>query len=242
MPTWIIETHLNDACEAVALAAARAGDRVVRWSTGDPVPQVENPVFLGSLTECGRMHGVIGSPERLRVSAWLSLMDDLALNSEVVWTTAGAAAASLVEWPRVFARPDSAMKPFAGRVLDREKLSPAALDLGFYFDDPALPVVLAPAVEVVAEWRFVAVERRVVAHSGYVADGRARSDSEPPPAAWAVATAALERSPEPTVVLDVCETRDGAYRLVELNLFSGADLYGCDADAVVAALRGSRGR
>jgi hypothetical protein len=43
--------------------------------------------------------------------------------------------------------------------------------------------------------------------------------------------------PQRVYVLDVCETEDG-YRLLELNPFSGADLYGCDLDAVVAAVAG----
>ena len=29
--TWIIETGLNDACEAVARAARQIGNRVIRW-------------------------------------------------------------------------------------------------------------------------------------------------------------------------------------------------------------------
>ena len=36
-------------------------------------------------------------------------------------------------------------------------------------------------------------------------------------------------------VLDVCES-DGRLRLLELNPFSGADLYACDAESVVSAV------
>ena len=36
---------------------------------------------------------------------------------------------------RIFVRPDSPLKPFSGRVLDRDSISLAALDHGFYFDD-----------------------------------------------------------------------------------------------------------
>lgn len=38
--------------------------------------------------------------------------------------------------------------------------------------------------------------------------------------------------PEPIYVLDVCLSESGL-KLLELNPFSGADLYACDADAVV---------
>lgn len=236
MPTWLIETDLNPACEAVATAAVKAGHRVIRWSTGDRIPRVPAPIFLGSLTECRIMPGVQGDPDRLRVSSWLPRVADLALNTEVISTTAGDVSPDLVSWPRVFARPDSAMKPFSGRVLDRQALSPAALDLGFYYDDPALPVVLAPAVSIRQEWRFVAVNGVLVAESGYRVDvGRVGQATVAPAEAVEVARQALMRGPEPTVVIDICELERGGFRLMEFNLFSGADLYTCDPAAIVEA-------
>ena len=45
-------------------------------------------------------------------------------------------------------------------------------------------------------------------------------------------------APEAVYVVDVCEA-DGELHLLELNPFSGADLYGCRADDVVAAVRGA---
>lgn len=42
-------------------------------------------------------------------------------------------------------------------------------------------------------------------------------------------------APEEVYVLDVCEP-DGHLRLLELNPFSGADLYACDRREVVAAV------
>jgi len=41
--------------------------------------------------------------------------------------------------------------------------------------------------------------------------------------------------PDPTFVLDVCES-DHGIRVLELNPFSGADLYSCDGAAVVRAV------
>jgi len=42
-------------------------------------------------------------------------------------------------------------------------------------------------------------------------------------------------SPEAVYILDVCETPDG-YRLLELNPFSGADLYACNKAVIVEAV------
>jgi hypothetical protein len=41
--------------------------------------------------------------------------------------------------------------------------------------------------------------------------------------------------PEDVYVIDICEA-DGELRLLELNPFSGADLYACRGDDVVAAV------
>jgi len=237
--TWIIETDLHPAAERLAVAARVAGHRVLRWSTGDPVPRSTDDlscIFFGSLTACPSMPGVLGDPERLRVGHWSPQVKDIALNREMITTTVGEVATVEVPWPRVFVRPDSAMKPFAGRVLPREALDPTALDHGFYYDDLALPIILSPAQDVEAEWRFVAVARRLVADSGYVADGRAAKLGPVPEGARTIASTAASRSPEASVVIDVCRTASGAYFLVEYNLLSGSDLYACDASAIVAAL------
>lgn len=241
-PIWIIETRLNAACEAVAAAARDAGHRVIRWSTGDRRPRVDDAVFLGSLTECAAMPGVIGDPDRLRVGAWLPQVGSLALNGQIIATRVGQVSPASAPWDRVFARPDSAMKPFSGRVLDRAQLSPGALDLGFYYDDPSVPVVLAEAVALEREWRFVAVDGRLVSDSGYRADGVRSAVVDPPPAgAIRAAEAALAVSPEPTVVIDIAELSAGGFRLVEFNLFSGSDLYGCEPRAIVEAIGASVG-
>lgn len=55
------------------------------------------------------------------------------------------------------------------------------------------------------------------------------------PWAFAQSIASELRPPEAVYVLDVCEA-DGRLHLLELNPFSGADLYACDRAAVVRAV------
>jgi hypothetical protein len=151
--------------------------------------------------------------------------------------------ASPPDYDPIFVRPDSPLKPFSGRVLKREQLTLAALDFGFYFDDPALPVVVAPVRQVMREWRYVVVDGRLVAGSAYAADGRRALPDEPTGAPWSFAEkiASTMEAPEIVYVLDVCES-DGDLRLLELNPFSGADLYACDADNVVQSVSGVAAR
>jgi hypothetical protein len=142
---------------------------------------------------------------------------------------------------QVFVRPTSPLKPFSGRVVTLDGLSMQALDFGFYYDDPSLPIVVAPAQALGQEWRVVVASGRAVAIGGYRADAR-RAVAEAPPAQVAAvaerAAAVLEAAaatPEPVYVMDLVETERGL-AVVELNPFSGADLYGCSAEAVVAAV------
>lgn len=246
-PTWIIEADLNAAAERLAEAALRTGAEVVRWRGEERAlpPAGTAAIFYGSLGDCARFEGrwrpgVLGDGDALRHARWIEVAGDLALNQAFVATTVEQVGRIQVPWDPVFVRPDSAFKPFSGRVVPRDALSPAALDFGFYFDDLKLPIILAPAVPIDAEWRFVVVGGQVVAGCAYQAVGRSGAQGAVPAEARAVAEAAGGRLNQPAVVVDVCRSA-GRYALVEYNLFSGADLYDCDVDAVVKAVHEAAG-
>lgn len=144
---------------------------------------------------------------------------------------------SLDSTEAVFVRPDSPLKPFSGRVLQRDQVSLKALDHGFYFDDDSIPVIVAPVRRIEREWRYVIVDRSVVAGSAYEANGRVAIADDPSGHPWNFAQEIASKltPPEPVYVLDLCESDNSLY-LLELNPFSGADLYSCKADDVVAAV------
>ena len=87
------------------------------------------------------------------------------------------------------------------------------------------------------EWRYVVVEGRVVAGSAYEPAGRSARAADPSGEPWSLASriGGTLAAPEATYVMDICDS-DAGLRLLELNPFSGADLYACDRDAVVAAV------
>lgn len=133
-----------------------------------------------------------------------------------------------------FVRPDSPLKQFAGQIVDRP--TAMQLGLGFYHDDLDLPVIVAPVVDIDHEWRFVVVAGRPVSWCGYVASTRSANDSFSADAlALASEVAAAFDAPDPVYVLDVAETPRGI-KLVEANPFSGADLYDCPCEPIVAAI------
>lgn len=252
---WVIERGVFGSGQDLSAAARAAGDRVVIWddgwwSDGGWPALTEGPaLFHGSLGNADRIRrelpwspGAFCDTGAFACSAWYPRAAPWLLHSEWTCTTAEALVASPPAAAAFFVRPDSPLKPFSGRVLRREQLSLAALDFGYYYEDPALPVIVAPVRAIEREWRYVVVNGHVVAGSAYAAEGRAPLPDDPQGAPWrfAEAVAAGLEAPEAVYVLDVCSS-DGALRLLELNPFSGADLYACDPHAVVRAVRQALG-
>jgi hypothetical protein len=206
-------------------------------------------VFHGSLELAARLArqkvwtpGAFCAVEAFCCSAWYPRAARWLLHAS--WQVKPAV--ELVQHPPaldpLFVRPDSPLKPFSGRVLPRDALSLAALDHGFYYDDPALPVIVAPVRRVGREWRYVVVDRRVVAGSAYDPVSRCSLPDAPGGAPWRLADEIARdlEPPELVYTLDLCEC-DGELYLLELNPFSGADLYACDARAVVEAVAAAVG-
>lgn len=254
--TWVIEHEVfPDGDEALASAVVEAGGRVVAWDddwwASGRWPRLSGSavVFHGSLGNADRVvrelpwtPGAFCSTDSFACSAWWpSAADQLVAPRHVLTTVADLVRlgppADFGE--RVFVRPDGALKPFSGRVLARSDLTLASLDHGFYYDDDHLPVVVTPEVMIEAEWRFVVADGGVVAGSGYVPAGRVASSAlSPTHPAWLYAAEVCRRfRPDPIFVLDVAQTARGL-RVVELNPFSGADLYSCDRSAVVRSAEG----
>jgi hypothetical protein len=138
---------------------------------------------------------------------------------------------------RVFIRPDSPLKLFTGQIATSETFDADLEFMGFYeFPRDSLVVVSGPH-DLDAEWRFVVANRQVVAGSQYKQAGEMSIQPEFDSSAFELAgqIASENYQPDPVWVLDVCRTRQGAYRLLEIGGFSFADLYACDKQRIVAA-------
>lgn len=252
--TWVLERDVfPDNHDALAAAVTEAGARVVGWrddwwSDGRWPRLDEAVIFHGSLGNADRVNrelpwapGAFCSTTQFACSAWWPQIHELLVSPQYAFTTVADLVSSgpPAEFgERVFVRPDSPLKPFSGRVLDREGITRASLDHGFYYDDDALRIVVAPAVSINAEWRLVVVNGAVVAGSDYTPQGRvggAPISAEHPAWEYAIDVAARLEAPDPAYVLDICESEEGTH-VLELNPFSGADLYGCDRTAIVRAI------
>ena len=222
------------------------------WTGGVAVPAFAGPViFHGSLGNAALVEkrgdirpGAYCPVPAFHCTAWYPHAERCLLHKRWRATTAAELVAnpseiakSIACEDRIFVRPDSPLKPFSGRVLNVDQISLRSLDHGFYYEDENLPIIVAPVVDVVKEWRFVIVDQVVVAGCRYDADSRFGTIEKVDPMVrqFAEETADLLPPPSSVYVLDVCES-DGQHHLIELNPFGGADLYTCDADAIVRAI------
>lgn len=261
---WVIEREIFEGGgESLAKRARDLGQQVIWWddlwwATGR-WPRLEGqPVcFRGSLFNAQQVAartawrpGSWGPLERFNCSAWYDALKDVMLPGPYhilpaykLFEPEGAALLLALNEAaserRIFIRPDSPLKPFAGKVVDRQTLSWADLERGFYYEDEALPVVVRGFHPLGREWRFVVLGAEVITGCEYQARGRAGLTAEIPAKIWSfvreVARGFSPRAPHPLYVMDICE-RGGAPYVLELNPFASADLYGCDEVALLSAL------
>jgi hypothetical protein len=255
---WLLEPDIFAVgTHPLERAALDAGHNVRLWSDDwwrpESLPEMPGPVlFHGSLANAARIAatapwwpGAFCNTAAFHCSLWypdatkwlvhtsfmVTTVEQLTADPELV---AGALRNPEGE---VFVRPDSPLKPFSGRVVKLSGLTAAQLDHGFYYDNLDLPIVVSAKQSLGREWRFVICDGVVVGSSAYEAAGRKTSEAPIPGGAVALAEeiAAAVSAPDPVYVIDVVESESGL-RLLEINPFSGADLYACDTAAIVTAV------
>lgn len=142
------------------------------------------------------------------------------------------------EAPRVFVRPNTGFKSFAGQFVRQSDWAydVEGIDKLSGVMDTTMVMVNAP-IELQGEFRFVIADGRVVTGSEYRWDGKldVRSDFLEDCFEVAKKVAAHPWQVDIAYTCDVAQTADGP-KVVELNGFSSAGLYACDINKVVAAV------
>lgn len=254
--TWVIERGaFSDAYSAFAESIEREGyqrrDWDDDWWSNGRRPRFDHGeivIFHGSLGNADRIPkeldwrpGAFCATARFHCSAWYESAKPWLLHDRWALSTVAELVASphevagqLASNDQVFVRPDSPLKPFSGRVCTLTGLTLQALDHGFYYEDASIPIVVAPLRRIQREWRFVVADGKVAGGSAYTAETRSAAAGDAPTAVAQEIASALA-APEAVYVLDLCES-DSGIKLVELNPFSGADLYACDPSSVLHAV------
>lgn len=139
---------------------------------------------------------------------------------------------------RLFVRPNSPLKSFTGQTIDRASLVKDLEFIAFQGIRADAKVVVSSAKDILAEWRFVVTERSVVAGSQYKLNREAAVASRCDVAAiqFAKDTISVDYSPDPVWILDICQTTDGDFHILEIGGFSHSNLYACDKRLVAGAV------
>jgi hypothetical protein len=262
---YMLDLSSERGCGSIAEAVRRAGiDIHVIASDGHMSHEMVPPAWDGrcavlygsfrfvrrverQLKAAGRpslLPGAFARVENLSYSTFGAHLGDLLLNDDFVILPFGEfRRRRMGGWGgRCFLRPDAVTKSFAGMVVseadfDHEMNSLEKLQHVM----PEDLVVAASARNIRRETRFVVVDGEVVSGSTYGWNGNGDIGLPIDDASIALAREVASRGwqPDRAYTCDVALVEaagDLKARLIELNSFSCAGLYGCDLDAVVAAV------
>lgn len=253
MVTWLIEQNVffdqyeNELNLAQELRDLGYPVQTIDWKhIFDPtkVPVPEGPfVFLGSLQLAKSLQKI----EEFKQGIWMDLTQfdctryyprlwKHLLNQDYVVLPYGDLIRqesilfeALGEDDALFIRPNGGDKLFAGKLILRENWKKDVEYAGFYNDDPENLVVVARPQNVIHEWRFFVVDRKVVAGSRYYINRKLEYLPVHPNAIvlqWAQETLDnLDWVPQDMFVMDVCETKGGRLHVLEIGSFSCSAQY-----------------
>lgn len=145
---------------------------------------------------------------------------------------------------RVFIRPSNGYKTFAGQLITIAKLEQ---DINILMQsyggvDPETLVLLSNVQEIKEEYRFIVIGGNVITGSLYMDEeniGTHKAHYDKPVNGGSAFDFAVKISkihtPDKAYTIDVCKTNNGEYKLLEINSFNCASMYGADYGKVVEA-------
>ena len=216
-------------------------------------PQTECVIFYGSLYIAEQIlswdlswtPGIIGTIEHYHCTAYYPHLKPWLLNAGGYILPLSELSSSVVEKPkllfnleeskRLFIRPNSPLKPFAGSLYSpREVADLDSFMKRHYLEDPNILVVVAPEQSIEGEWRVIIAQGQILCASQYRQIEKPYYQSGMPEIVRQVAEAVAQQQwqPDPIWVLDLCCSGNLAY-VLEINFLSCSALYQCDLSLVV---------
>ena len=255
--TWIIENEAFANGDILLSSLNKLNKKVILWNdsfwqTAEYKNFPKNSLFHGSLGNASRLckcnlPNIISlcDEERFSSSYLQNNYTKYLLNQNPIFTTISElmdkpSLLDCLKTQKIFARPNSPLKEFSGRILNKGNLSPASFDYGFYHSDMNLPIVLCEYKKIEAEWRFVCVNNSIVTGCKYEAESRKGINStecheNDPAFLFAQKIADEKKQKDFAYIIDVC-CADKKLWLVEMNPFSGADLYLCNTEKIIQSI------
>jgi len=148
-------------------------------------------------------------------------------------------------YKRFFIRPSNGYKTFTGQLMTPVKLEQEidVLLKSYGGVSPETLVLLSSEKELSEEYRFIVVDGKVISGSLYMDEDNIgsfkayynKSINSGKAYDFAVEMSKLHM-PDKAYTIDVCKTKDSEYKLLEINSFNCASMYGADYDVVVKAV------
>ena len=145
----------------------------------------------------------------------------------------------------VFMRPDCGEKTFTGKVFTYERFEDEIKTLCYNEPQPNELVVISEPKNISKEWRFIVSDNKVVTGSLYKQDGftkqkcfdinNHKDSGQQGSLSWLLHNIIKDYQPDPIYCVDICQTKNGYYHLLELGAFTSCGLYRCNLREVVIA-------
>lgn len=225
----------------------------------DDVPEFtynKNNMYYGSTTLMYNIHnllrepkGLFYDPKRFNMSKYLHHWGERMLNSSArlmrVWIF-------LEEWKNhkwdehfgeystLFVRPNGDGKEFDGQVGTYEEIKEMLkrhLEYGSRMTMDSM-ILVGPAYNIFKEWRLYIVGGEIVTASRYRKDFKLSKSSEDiPEDMLEFARECIDTwKPHENFALDICNTHDGEYYIVEAGCLNSVGFYDCDIDKLFTSI------
>lgn len=139
----------------------------------------------------------------------------------------------------MFVRPDGDFKDFSGSLVSEEGLKKFIdeVNIGGCLFDGNLEVYIAPVIDIVHEWRLFIVDGKVASASKYKLRTMLDKKAGAVPEVYEFANKMVQIwNPEKAYVMDICETSDGEFKLLELNCFNASGVYLAPIEPIIEAV------
>lgn len=211
-------------------------------------------VVRGSIEFCGQVAresqwvpGVYMTMKNYDCTNYYPVFGDKLLNEDYIMLPYGELSRrkdwlfeTLGEKDTLFIRPNRGNKIFKGQLIYREKYERDLRQLGFYDVEPQELCVVARPQNLISEVRCVVVDGKVITGSKYIEDGKLVPNAGPVDFGWLCLAQscvdAVSYRPDRAWCIDLCQTKDGRIRILEVGAFSCAGLYGCDIETIIDAV------
>lgn len=257
--TWIIEDGVFDNQDKITSACELLGHKYAVLKASDIIENkslfTTRHIFYGSINtslvirnssiqvwnqglDCNRYYPLIDHKYLLNGDYFMCTYRDFIRNGSYYF--------DLFNFENLFVRPNSGLKQFTGFVVTPDNYKEEMLNIFMFPEDIILVSKENPYIR--DEWRLLVCggidEQRVVTGSKYISNHEIveNPNSEVPEEVIEFGNEIIKDIPTdlyPAWTIDVCNVSSGKtdeivnLQVVEINSFSTAGLYGCDANTIV---------